>query len=251
MSIIRKVSTVVEVFKDRKTMGLAAGRQAEEYIVKCLGRKKEVRIAFAAAPSQNEVLKYLVSSRLIDWKRVNAFHLDEYVGLAPDAPRSFCFFLKNNIFGKVPMGKINYIRGDADEKEECKRYTALLAKAPLDVLLCGIGENGHLAFNDPPVANFQDPELVKTVVLEKACRVQQVKDGCFPSLDKVPKRAITLTIPAMMSAAFVVCTVPGPTKTLAVENTLKGPITVKCPASILRLHPECRIFLDAESGKGL
>ena len=251
MSVVKEVSTKVEIFKNRKAMGQAAGRKAEEYIVKCLERKKEVRVIFAAAPSQNEKLEYLASSKIIDWKRVTAFHMDEYIGLSGDSPQSFGYFLRKKIFEKVPLGKIHYMQGTADEAEECKRYAALLTKAPIDVLLCGIGENGHLAFNDPPVANFQDPEVVKTVLLEKACRTQQVSDGCFPSLDKVPKRALTMTIPIMMSATYAVCTVPGPTKTQAVERTLKGPISVKCPASILRLHRECHFFLDPESGKEL
>ena len=249
MGVIKGINTTVEIFKDRKTMGQAAGKQAEEYIVKCLERKKEVRVIFAAAPSQNEILNYLASSKNIDWKRVIAFHMDEYIGLTQDTPQSFSYFLREKIFGKVPFGKVNYIQGDADVAEECKRYTALLKKGPIDLLLAGIGENGHLAFNDPPVADFKDPEIIKPVTLEKACRVQQVNDGCFPTLEKVPKRAFTLTIPFMMSAAYVVCTVPGPAKTQAVEKTLKGPISEKCPASILRLHRECRFFFDKESGK--
>ena len=249
MGAIKIINNTVEIFKDRKAMGQAAGKQAEQFIVKCLEKKKEIRVIFAAAPSQNEILKYLVSSKVIDWKRVIAFHMDEYIGVTPDMPQSFSYFLREHIFEKVPLGKVHYIRGDADVAEECKRYAALLKKAPIDVLLAGIGENGHLAFNDPPVADFKDPEIVKPVTLEKACREQQVRDGCFPTLEKVPKRAFTITIPFMMSAAYVVCTVPGPAKTQAVGKTLKGPISEKCPASILRLHPECRFFLDQESGK--
>jgi glucosamine-6-phosphate deaminase len=251
MGTIKEINNTVEIFKNRKAMGEAAGQQAEAYIIKCLERKKQVRVVFAAAPSQNEMLNYLVSGKAIDWTRVIAFHMDEYIGLPEGAPQNFSYFLREKIFSKLPFGKVNYICGNADEARECERYSALLSKAPIDVLLCGIGENGHLAFNDPPVADFKDPALVKPVTLEKACRLQQVKDGCFPSLDKVPKRALTLTIPVLMSAAFAVCTVPGERKAEAVERALKGPVSEKCPASILRLHKECRFFLDAESGRGL
>ena len=251
MGALKEMTSVVEIYKTRKAMGEAAGKQAEKYIVKCLERKNVVRVIFAAAPSQNEMLQYLVSSKTIDLTRVTAFHMDEYIGLPEASPQNFSYFLRENVFRKIPLGKIHYIRGNAGEAEECKRYSALLTKTPLDVLLCGIGENGHLAFNDPPVADFKDPALIKPVILDKACRVQQVRDGCFPSLDKVPKRALTLTIPILMSTAHAVCTVPGAQKANAVESALKGPISEKCPASILRLHRECRIFLDADSGKGL
>ena len=251
MGAIGKMSAAIEIYKTRKDMGKAAGKQAEKFIAECLEKKKEVRVIFAAAPSQNEMLEYLVSSKIVDWSRVIAFHMDEYLGLPEGAPQNFSYFLRKKVFEKIPLGKIHYINGKADEAAECRRYSALLSKAPLDVMLCGIGENGHLAFNDPPVANFKDPALVKPVILDKACRTQQVRDGCFPSIDKVPKRALTLTIPILMNTTYAVCTVPGAPKAQAVENALKGPISEKCPASILRLHRECRFFLDADSGKGL
>ena len=251
MSAVKEIITGIEIHKNRKAMGEAAGRQAQAYIVKCLEQKKEIRIIFAAAPSQNEMLQYLVSGKTIDWTRITAFHMDEYIGLPENSPQNFSSFLKKRIFDKVPFRKVYYISGTADEKEECRRYAALLARAPVDILLCGIGENGHIAFNDPPVADFNDPELIKPVMLEKACRFQQVREGCFPSLDKVPRRALTLTVPALMNTRYAVCTVPGENKAQAVERALKGPVSEKCPASVLRLHRECRFFLDAGSGKGL
>ena len=251
MNAIKQMTAVVEIHKDRKAMGKAAGRQAQEYIAKCLDRKKEIRIIFGAAPSQNEMLKYLASRKTIDWTRITAFHMDEYIGLPEDAPQSFGNFLRERIFDKVPFKKVHYIRGNADEAEECRRYAALLAEAPIDILLCGIGENGHIAFNDPPVADFKDPVLVKPVTLDKACRLQQVRDGCFPLLNKVPRRAFTLTVPALMNTEYAICTVPGKYKARAVQAALKGPVSEKCPASILRLHRECRFFLDADSGKEL
>jgi glucosamine-6-phosphate deaminase len=175
--------------------------------------------------------------------------MDEYIGLPEPDPRNFSGYLQERIFEKVPFKKVHYIQGNAGEAEECKRYSALLAKAPVDILLCGIGENGHIAFNDPSVADFCDPALVKPVMLEKACRFQQVREGCFSDLKEVPHRALTLTIPILMSASFVVCTVPGANKAQAVDRALKGPVSEKCPASVLRLHRECRFFFDVDSGK--
>jgi glucosamine-6-phosphate deaminase len=248
---VKEFNTSVQIFKTRKAMGEAAGQKAESFICKCLEQKKEVRIIAGAAPSQNEILKYLAASKIIDWSRVIAFHMDEYIGLPSDAPQGFGNFLRDRLFGKVPFKKVYYLNGNADPEEECERYTKLLKKKPIDVLLCGVGENGHLAFNDPPTADFQDPLTVKAVKLDSVCRNQQVHDGCFASLNLVPKQAFTLTIPILMSAAYAVCTVPSPAKAAAVERMINGPIETKCPASALRRHPECAIFLDAESGRGL
>jgi glucosamine-6-phosphate deaminase len=245
MSLV--IGTSVEVFKNRRIMGEAAGRKAEEYILKCLETKKEARVIFAAAPSQNEMLAYLAASAAVDWKRVIAFHMDEYTGIPKDAPQGFGNFLRKRLFEKVPLKKVHYIDSGADPEEECRRYGGLVTKGPVDVLLCGIGENGHIAFNDPSVADFNDPLPLKLVSLEKACREQQVHDGCFDSLARVPKQAFTLTIPVLMRAASVVCTVPGANKAPAVSRALKGPVSVKCPASILRMHRQCSFFLDAQS----
>ena len=249
--ISRKMNFSAEIYGTRKAMGEAAGKKAEEYILQCLKQKKEIRIIAASAPSQNEIVAYLAKSKLIDWSRVTAFHMDEYIGISEDAPQAFGKWLRDRLFGKVPLKAVHYLKSNADPAKECERYSALLKKAPIDVLLCGIGENGHLAFNDPPVADFNDPLLVKVVNLETACRNQQVHDGCFASLKDVPKKALTLTIPALISAAYVVCTVPGPTKTAATTRMFKGPVETKCPASILRFHPACSVFLDVESGKEL
>jgi glucosamine-6-phosphate deaminase len=250
-NIVKGIRASVEIYKDRGAMGKAAGQKAESFILACLEKKKEVRIIAGAAPSQNEILRYLAKSKLIDWSRVTAFHMDEYIGLPADAPQGFGNFLRERLFGKVPFKTVHYLQGGGAPEEECARYTALLKKAPIDVLLCGIGENGHLAFNDPPVANFKDPLWVKVVNLDSVCRNQQVHDGCFASLKEVPKQAFTLTIPVLMSASYAVCTAPGPTKAAAASRMILGPVETKCPASILRLHPLCAVFLDAESGKGL
>ena len=251
-TVIRKMGFQVEIHGTRKAMGEAAGKKAEELIVQYLKVKKEVRIIAASAPSQSETVAYLAKSKLIDWSRVTAFHMDEYIGLSEDAPQNFGKWLKDRLFGKVPIKQVHYIDGNAANPEkECARYTALLKKAPIDVLLGGIGENGHLAFNDPPVADPGDPLTVKVINVALTSRNQQVHDGCFAALKDVPKKALTLTIPILQSASSVVYTIPKSTKAAAAGRMFKGPIETKCPASFLRYHPDCYVFLDRESGKEL
>lgn len=232
------------VFDTRKEMGEAAGLSAEKAIIEAIAKKGEARVIFAAAPSQKEILETLANSKMIDWSKVIAFHMDEYIGLAPGAPQRFSQFLQQEIFAKVPLKKVHLLSG---EMEDCDSYGQLLKEAPIDLVCLGIGENGHLAFNDPPVANFEDPLWVKPVELDLVCRTQQVNDGCFESIEKVPTHAITLTIPALLSAEKMVCVVPGPTKAWAVRETLKGEISESCPASILRRHPKSELYLDCEA----
>ena len=248
---MRKTNLSVEIYKTRKAMGEAAGKKAEELLAGFLRQKKEVRIIAASAPSQNEILAYLAKSKVIDWRRITAFHMDEYIGLPGDAPQNFGNWLKERLFSKVPIKKVHYLQGSAEPAGECARYTALLKKAPIDLLLGGIGENGHLAFNDPPVADFNDPHTVKVVKMDNISRNQQVHDGCFASLREVPGTALTLTIPILQSAASAVYSVPKATKAAAVSRMFSGPVDTKCPASILRFHPDCYVFLDVESGKEL
>ena len=205
-----------------------------------LAQKEERNMIFAAAPSQNEMLAALAAQPGIEWNRVNAFHMDEYIGLAPDAPQGFANFLRAAIFTKVPFRSVNCLDGTAasrDPAAECARYSQLLRRFPVDITCMGIGENGHIAFNDPPVADFDDPALVKPVALDEICRNQQVHDGCFATLDDVPTHALTLTVPALMHAAQVFCVAPAATKARAVRDTLLGDIRTACPASILRRHP--------------
>lgn len=236
---------------NRDDLGLAAGKRAEQLLVDLLCGQESVRVVFAAAPSQNEMLAYLRASSIIDWSRVSAFHMDEYVGLPQDSTQSFGHYLRANIFEKVSFKNVNFLDGNADPIVECERYSKLLDAAPIDLVLMGVGENGHIAFNDPPVADFDDPLTVKQVELDEACRVQQVNDGCFAKFEDVPTYALTLTIPTLMSARALVCSVPGSTKSAAVGNMFLGPVDVKCPASVLRLHPQCYCFFDAESAVDL
>jgi glucosamine-6-phosphate deaminase len=243
----------VRVYADRAALGVAAAAEVAAAMRAALAAQGRVRMAFAAAPSQEEFLAALIASPGLDWSRVTAFQLDEYVGLPEEAPQRFGQFLRTRLFDRVRPGEVHLIgateRAD-DATAECRRYAALIDVAPLDVVCLGIGENGHLAFNDPPVADFRDPEVVKLVELDDACRRQQVNDGCFPTIGQVPTHAITLTIPTLLSGRRLVCVVPGPTKREAVRRTLTGPVATSCPASILRTHPACTLYLDVESDDG-
>ena len=252
MKTIKKDNLEVRIYETRDAMGKAAGEDAIEKIKKVLSQKNEVNIIFAAAPSQNEMLKTLICAEGIDWRRVNAFHMDEYIGLEKDAPQGFGNFLKEKIFSKLPFGKVEYLNGQAEDmEEECARYAALLEKYPTDIVLMGIGENGHIAFNDPHVAFFNDEKAVKPVMLDDVCRQQQVNDGCFKTLSDVPKYAITLTIPTLVNAKQLICTVPAKTKANAVKNTVMGDISEKCPASIMRRHDDAVMYCDSDSGSGI
>jgi len=243
----------VAVFGNRADMGTFAAEECAAAVREVLGRQAACRMVFAAAPSQNEVLAGLATARGIDWSRVQAFHMDEYVGLAPEAPQRFGVFLRDRLFGLLPFGRVEYLgKGGASgapgaAADEASRYAALIAEAPIDIVCLGVGENGHIAFNDPGVADFGDPLLVKEVSLDRECRLQQVHDGCFPDFDAVPPTALTLTIPALMSGKKLFCVVPGPTKARAVKGMLEGPISEACPASILRRHGHCALYLDAAS----
>ncbi|WP_420151411.1 glucosamine-6-phosphate deaminase [Spirosoma sp.] len=237
----------VRVFETRKAMGTAAGKDVAAKINELLREKEILRIVFAAAPSQNELLDYLANDQTIDWSRIDVFHMDEYVGLSVDAPQRFAHFLTQKLFAKVNPRTVNLIDDSAGAVAACEQYAQLLKQAPIDIVCLGIGENGHLAFNDPPVADFVDSELIKRVQLDDVCRQQQVNDGCFATFDDVPEEALTLTIPTLLSGQHLFCVVPGPTKHDAIQNTLYGPITTECPASILRQHPACTLYVDRDS----
>lgn len=255
MALIRELTQDalrVRVSDSREAMGRDAARAAGECLRRLLREKEEVHMIFAAAPSQNETLHFLTQEEGVDWTRVNAFHMDEYVGLSSQAPQAFGRYLNEHVFSLLPFKSVHYLRGDApDAQAECERYAELLIQFPADVVMLGIGENGHIAFNDPWVADFEDPALVKAVPLDPVCRQQQVNDGCFESLDKVPTRALTLTIPALTRAGHLFCTVPAPTKRQAVTQTVTGPIGAQVPATVMRLHPDAVLFCDPDSAGDL
>ena len=234
------------IYNTRKEMGDAAGKEAARLISEIIEKKGECNVIFAAAPSQNETLAALLASD-VDFARVRAFHMDEYVGLDISRPESFARYLSDHVFSKAPFLEVHYLPATLDPEEAAEAYTALLRKHPADVVLMGIGENGHIAFNDPPVADFCDPATVKQVELDDVCRMQQVHDGCFPDFDSVPKYALTLTVPALMRARHLICTVPAPTKAKAVLAMLTGPVGEACPATALRGHEDAKMYLDADS----
>ena len=234
------------VYETRSQMGKAAAAEAAKAIRKTIGEKGFANVIFAAAPSQNEMLDALLASG-VDFSRVRAFHMDEYVGLGMEDAQSFARYLSDHVFSRAPFAEVHYLNAKTSGEEACREYSALLEKFPPDVVCMGIGENGHIAFNDPPVADFNDPKLVKIVELDPICRMQQVHDGCFPNLDAVPKYAVTLTVPALVQAKCLICTVPAATKAEAVEAMLRGPYGECCPATSLRKHDNAKLFLDPDS----
>jgi len=240
----------VYICNDRTELGRLSARAVYDKVNELFEMKKEINLLFAAAPSQNEFLEALKAYEDIPWQCINAFHMDEYIGLDYNAPQCFTNFLKERIFGRLPFKSVNYIDGNSKEPgQECKRYGELLRKYPLDIACTGVGENGHLAFNDPHVANFHDEKLVQIVALDERSRRQQVNDGCFSHISLVPKNALTLTIPAIMATNYIVCMVPGLKKAEAVRNMLYGEISEMCPASVLRLHKAANLYIDQDSAK--
>lgn len=238
----------VKCFGSRAEMGTAAAEDGARIIKKLLSEKDEVNIIFAAAPSQNEMLMHLVNDRGIEWNRINGFHMDEYIGLPEGDPRLFRSFLDDRIFSKVSLKFVEYLNGNAkDLEEECKRYSEILKAHPIDLCFSGIGENAHIAFNDPPVADFNDKYMVKVVELYEHCRQQQVHDGCFAALDEVPKKALTVTIPLLMSSKHIICTVPTKLKAKAIYNVLTQEISEKYPASCLRRHDSATLYVDNDA----
>lgn len=212
-----------------------------------LAKQDDVRVIFAAAPSQADMLEALCAIPGIDWNRVTAFHMDEYIGLDPASSARFSNWLDVHVFGRLPFAVAHRIAPEPDAEAEVLRYAELLNEAPIDFVCLGIGVNGHIAFNDPPVADFNDPLDVKIVELDEICRQQQVDDDCFTDISFVPRHAITLTVPRLMRADRLFCIVPGALKRDAVRNTLHGPLTTECPASILRSHPACTLYVEKES----
>jgi glucosamine-6-phosphate deaminase len=238
---------VTEVLPDRAEMGAAAADHAAGRIRAILAASAQARVIFAAAASQGEFLDELARAEGIDWSRVVAFHLDEYVGLALGDERSFGEWLERRIWSRVRPGRVELLDGGAaasDPDEECNRYGRLLEDGGIDLALIGIGENGHLAFNDPHVADFSDPLVVKPVEIDETSRRQQVRDGAFPSFDAVPRLAMTVTMSTILASRAISVVVPGAQKATAVARTLDGPIETACPASALRRHPDAVMFVD-------
>ena len=247
-------SLEVFVYENRALAGRAAAQDVAGQIVARQQRSSgRVNVVFAAAPSQDEFLAGLVAQKEIDWSRVVAFHMDEYLGIGGDHPISFRRYLQEHLFRLVELAgdRLRLIPGEQVERplQTCLDYEDILRAEPTDIVCAGIGENGHLAFNDPPVADFLDPVLVKVVRLDAACRNQQLHDGRFERLADVPIHGYTLTIPALLRAPVVSVIVPGPRKANAVLNTLRGPIKEACPATALRRHPGAQLYLDRDAAR--
>ncbi len=242
----------VYVYEDRKSMGKAAASVIAAEIRQAIQERGRAVVILASAPSQNEFLANLAEAPDVDWSRVTAFHLDEYLGMDERAPQSFRRFLIDRLVNKVPLREFHGLRGDApDAAQEADRYAELLRANPPDFAVLGIGENGHLAFIDPPFCDFNDPQAVKVVELDEVCRNQQVNDGAFASLDAVPRNALSLTIPTLMARPKLFAIAPGPAKRQAIKNTVEGQISTQCPASILRTHGDAYLFIDRDSAEFL
>lgn len=242
----------VFVHPDRRTMGLAAAARAATALREALAQQGDARIVVASAPSQDELVAGLAAAPGIDWSRVTVFHMDEYVGLPESHPASFRSYQHRHLLSLVRPAAFHGIHGEnPDPEAECARYAALFAAAPIDLVCLGVGENGHIAFNDPGVADFDDPQAVKIVDLDPACRRQQVNDGCFAALDAVPRQAITLTCPALVSGRVLVCVVPGPRKADAIRDLVGAPIGTACPATVLRRHARATLDIDVAAASRL
>lgn len=243
-----KDSLQIRQFQNRGQLGETAGYDFAKAVNMLLKHKDTIYVVFAAAPSQNEFLATIAGDPSIDFSRIHAYHMDEYLGLPAGSPQSFGMYLYEHIFSLRTFASVNYIDSQAQlPAAECERYAKLIANSGVDIVCMGIGENGHIAFNDPPVADFNDPLKVKVVDLEDACRYQQVHDGCFANLEEVPLQAITLTIPALALGSYHFCMVPATTKAEAVRKTLNNEISTACPATILRTWPNTTLYIDANS----
>ena len=234
----------IHILESKAAMGAAAAHIAAAGLQAAIAARGEANLILATGMSQFEMLESLVQQD-VDWSRVTAFHLDEYIGLPESHPASFRKYLKERFVDQVPhLQQFHFVDGKAeDPAAECRRLGALMRGRTIDVACIGIGENGHLAFNDPP-ADFETEEAYIVVELDEACRRQQLGEGWFPSLDAVPERAISMSIRQIMKSDAIVCTVPDARKAEAVKQAVEGPVTPLCPASILQRHPQCDLLLD-------
>ena len=245
-------SMKLEVHPTGQEAGAAAAQAAAHALLKLKQDYDEIGVIFATGASQVAMLETLTTMPGLPWERVHGFHLDEYVGIDENHPASFRRYLRERLTQRVPIASFLPMDGTSPDPEQvCRDYAAQLNAANPRLCLLGIGENGHLAFNDPPEADFEDKQTVKVVNLDEACRQQQLAEGWFPTLADVPKRALSLTIPAILKVPKLIASVPGPRKAEIMRRTLEEPISTACPATILRTHPNVTIYLDAESASEL
>ena len=238
----------VRVYETQEQLVRAAAREVNEYLQEVLVIKHSPAAILATGNSQIQFLDHLMHLGGVDWSRITLFHMDEYLGITADHPASFRRYMRERVESRIQPKAFHYIEGDTPlPVKECERYSQLLRAQPIDLCCLGIGENGHLAFNDPPVADFADTRSVKLVKLDHDCKMQQVNEGHFPNLEAVPPYAFTLTIPALCSARKVICIAPEKRKAQAVKNALQGPMDTSCPASVLRKHAHAALLLDRDS----
>lgn len=250
-SEFKKDNLVVKIFENIEKLGEASAISVAEKLIQAIAEKGKANLILATGASQFQFLEHLQKQK-IDWQKITVFHLDEYKDLSDSHPASFRKYLKERILENVQPKKVYYLEGDATDIEaEVIRYEELLSNHPIDIACIGIGENGHIAFNDPPVANFNDPKLVKVVELDEACRKQQLGEGWFPTFEDVPTHALSLTISAIMGCKAISCVVPDKRKAKAVYNTLNAEISTACPATILRTHSNTVLYLDKNSASNL
>lgn len=241
-------SLPVRIYATEMDMARDVASIARAYLVDTLAKQGSAAVILATGNSQIQFLEALIALGGIDWSKITLFHMDEYLGIDANHTASFRRYMRERVEARVKPRIFNYIEGNALlPLDECARYARLLAVQPIDLCCLGIGENGHLAFNDPPVANFHDPHYVKLVQLDESCRQQQTNEGHFPNLASVPQFAFTLTIPALCSARRMLCVAPEKRKAKAVRDALRGPITTACPASWLRKQSHAALFLDSDS----
>jgi glucosamine-6-phosphate deaminase len=240
----------IRIFPDAKLLGQAAGALAAEILREALSRQSRARIVVATGASQFETLARFTSEPGIDWARVDGFHLDEYIGLSRDHPASFCGYLRDRFVSRVPIGSFHYLDGLGVPHQVIAQANEAFEAAPIDLALIGIGENGHLAFNDPP-ADFDTKASYHVVTLDHACRMQQVGEGWFGNLNEVPTQAYSMTVSAILSCLRIVCSVPDLRKADAVRNSIEGPVTPHVPGSILRQHSSVALMLDQSSASKL
>ena len=242
----------IAVYPSRALAGMAAAEAAAKAMRELAEKIDHIGVIFATGASQLDMLDALTSIEGLPWNRIRGFHMDEYIGISPDHPASFRYYLRGRLTSKVKMDEFSEVDGSSPDPERTsKEYAAKLRSADPQLCLLGIGENGHLAFNDPPVADFNDPLDVKVVELDAMCRQQQTAEGWFKSVEDVPARAITLTIPALFRVPRLIVSVPGERKASIMRRTIEEPIATACPATILRTHPDVTVYLDVESAAQL
>jgi glucosamine-6-phosphate deaminase len=242
----------VEIHPDSESAGRAAACAAAQLLRELAAERENIGVVFATGASQLDTLRAMVTEREVPWSSICGFHLDEYIGLDENHPASFRHYLRDNLTRRVAMREFNEINGNAEDPESvCREYAAALRKAEPQLCLLGVGENGHLAFNDPNEADFSDPEPMKVVTLDAECRQQQAAEGWFEAPEDVPLRALTLTIPTLFRIPRLIVSVPGGRKAQIIRRALREPISTHCPATILRTHPAATLYLDLESAADL